>query len=291
MHIWRKLSSKEFNHPPERPFEIRWDGKRREPRSLYFVPRRAGAIAARVTGEKVPTDLNALADEYLETFYHGMRAKDKSFNADFETEFDASLPKVMLFSKYRTSDLGIWSIMPSYAVESKAKAIKFQEEMRKITNLSHCPYSKCGSRRRRSVKSAIADNGSDPISHQGPKSPTILTTKPYGKRNRSRLSLLAMIIIKFMVGIYGWKVLRGGNGDDFSFANSNKFKNMNTAKTRNRRQRSLWTLLGVLQKGNLEAFAPSGWQLWNDRDLSLRDLPFQRGGVAFFKGPIGGVCR
>jgi len=45
-------------------------------------------------GEKAPTDLNALADEYLRLSYHGLRAKDKSFNADFKTEFDPDLPKV-----------------------------------------------------------------------------------------------------------------------------------------------------------------------------------------------------
>jgi len=46
------------------------------------------------SGEKVPTDLNALADEYLRLSYHGLRAKDKSFNADFSTDFDPSIPKV-----------------------------------------------------------------------------------------------------------------------------------------------------------------------------------------------------
>ncbi|WP_373494796.1 two-component regulator propeller domain-containing protein [Aquiflexum sp.] len=46
------------------------------------------------SGEKVLTDINALADEYLRLSYHGMRAKDKSFNADFETHFDLDLPKI-----------------------------------------------------------------------------------------------------------------------------------------------------------------------------------------------------
>ena len=46
------------------------------------------------TGEKQPTDINALADEYLRLSYHGLRAKDKSFNADFKTEFDPDLPKI-----------------------------------------------------------------------------------------------------------------------------------------------------------------------------------------------------
>ncbi len=43
------------------------------------------------TGIKEPTDINALCDEYLRLSYHGLRAKDKSFNADFKTDFDESL--------------------------------------------------------------------------------------------------------------------------------------------------------------------------------------------------------
>ena len=46
------------------------------------------------TGQKELTDINALCDEYLRLSYHGLRAKDKSFNAKFETEFDPSLPKI-----------------------------------------------------------------------------------------------------------------------------------------------------------------------------------------------------
>ncbi len=46
------------------------------------------------TGKKEPTDINALCDEYLRLSYHGLRAKDKSFNADFKTEFDESIGKI-----------------------------------------------------------------------------------------------------------------------------------------------------------------------------------------------------
>jgi signal transduction histidine kinase len=46
------------------------------------------------SGQKEPTDINALADEYLRLAYHGLRAKDKSFNAKFETDFDPDLPKI-----------------------------------------------------------------------------------------------------------------------------------------------------------------------------------------------------
>jgi signal transduction histidine kinase len=45
-------------------------------------------------GEKQPTDINALADEYLRLSYHGLRAKDKDFNATIETQFDKSIGKV-----------------------------------------------------------------------------------------------------------------------------------------------------------------------------------------------------
>ena len=48
------------------------------------------------TGEKVPTDINLLCDEYLRLAYHGMRAKDKSFNASYETDFQEKMPLVSL---------------------------------------------------------------------------------------------------------------------------------------------------------------------------------------------------
>jgi signal transduction histidine kinase len=46
------------------------------------------------TGKKESINLNTLADEYLRLSYHGLRAKDKSFNAKMNTFFDESLPKV-----------------------------------------------------------------------------------------------------------------------------------------------------------------------------------------------------
>jgi signal transduction histidine kinase len=46
------------------------------------------------TGQKEPTDINALADEYIRLSYHGLRAKDKTFNAAIHTRFDESLGKV-----------------------------------------------------------------------------------------------------------------------------------------------------------------------------------------------------
>ncbi len=45
-------------------------------------------------GQKEPTDINALADEYLRLAYHGLRAKDKSFNATLKTDFDETIGKI-----------------------------------------------------------------------------------------------------------------------------------------------------------------------------------------------------
>jgi signal transduction histidine kinase len=46
------------------------------------------------SGHKEPTDINALCDEYLRLSYHGFRAKDKYFNADYKLELDESMPKI-----------------------------------------------------------------------------------------------------------------------------------------------------------------------------------------------------
>jgi len=46
------------------------------------------------TGEKQETNLNILADEFFKLSYHGLRAKDKSFNAEMTTNFDPQLPKI-----------------------------------------------------------------------------------------------------------------------------------------------------------------------------------------------------
>ena len=49
------------------------------------------------------TDINALCDEYFRLAYHGYRSKDKSFNADTNTDFDSSLPKINVVPQ----DIGI----------------------------------------------------------------------------------------------------------------------------------------------------------------------------------------
>ena len=57
------------------------------------------------SGVKEPTDINALADEYLRLAYHGLRAKDKSFNATMKTDFDETIGQHRK-NKYRSA--GYW---------------------------------------------------------------------------------------------------------------------------------------------------------------------------------------
>src|SRR4030095_535366 len=46
------------------------------------------------TDQKEPADINALTDEYLRLSYHGLRAKEKTFNATLQTDFDESIGKI-----------------------------------------------------------------------------------------------------------------------------------------------------------------------------------------------------
>ncbi len=74
------------------------------------------------TGEKQPTNLNALADEYLRLAYHGLRAKDKGFNATLHTDFAQNLPLVNVIAQ----DMGrvLLNLFNNgfYAVGKKASA-------------------------------------------------------------------------------------------------------------------------------------------------------------------------
>jgi two-component system, NtrC family, sensor kinase len=75
------------------------------------------------TGAKEPTDINALADEYLRLAYHGLRAKDKSFNATMKTDFDQRIVHISIIPQ----DIGrvILNLITNafYAVTEKKKQI------------------------------------------------------------------------------------------------------------------------------------------------------------------------
>ena len=74
------------------------------------------------SGQKELTDINALCDEYLRLAYHGLRAKDKSFNAKFEADLDAAVGKINLLPQ----DMGrvVLNLINNafYAVSERKKA-------------------------------------------------------------------------------------------------------------------------------------------------------------------------
>ncbi|MFD2786331.1 sensor histidine kinase [Hymenobacter rubripertinctus] len=74
------------------------------------------------TGERQPTNLNQLADEYLRLAYHGLRARDKSFNATLLTDFAPDLPLLEAVSQ----DLGrvLLNLLTNafYAVQKRREA-------------------------------------------------------------------------------------------------------------------------------------------------------------------------
>ncbi|MEO8862132.1 MAG: ATP-binding protein [Ginsengibacter sp.] len=75
------------------------------------------------SGIKESTDINNLADEYLRLAYHGLRAKDKSFNASMKTDFDKNVGKIDVIPQ----DMGraILNLITNafYAVSEKKKQL------------------------------------------------------------------------------------------------------------------------------------------------------------------------
>ena len=74
------------------------------------------------SGVKEPTNINALADEYLRLAYHGLRAKDKSFNVTVVTDFDKNIGVINIIPQ----DIGrvLLNLINNafYAVNEKKKA-------------------------------------------------------------------------------------------------------------------------------------------------------------------------
>ena len=74
------------------------------------------------TSTKEPTDINKLADEYLRLAYHGLRAKDKSFNATLKTDYDETIGNINIIPQ----DIGrvILNLITNafYVVDEKKKS-------------------------------------------------------------------------------------------------------------------------------------------------------------------------
>ncbi|MCB2219038.1 MAG: two-component sensor histidine kinase [Bacteroidetes bacterium] len=145
------------------------------------------------SGEKTPTDLNALADEYLRLAYHGLRAKEKSFNADFKLEADPDLPKVNVVPQ----DIGrvLLNLINNafFAVSEKAKKNPDGYKPQVIVSTSISPLE--GGQR--GVLIRVRDNGPGiPEEIKDKIFQPFFTTKPTGQGTGLGLSLSYDIITK-----------------------------------------------------------------------------------------------
>jgi len=140
------------------------------------------------SGHKEPTDLNALADEYLRLAYHGLRAKDKEFNAELITRFDEKLPKINVIPQ----DIGrvLLNVINNafYATQQRAKAAngEYKPEVTVTTSTNNSQ-----------VMIGVKDNGSGiPDNIKDKIMQPFFTTKPTGEGTGLGLSLSYDIVVK-----------------------------------------------------------------------------------------------
>ena len=140
------------------------------------------------TGERQPTNVNILADEFLKLSYHGLRAKDKSFNAELITDFDEKLPKVNIVQQ----DIGrvMLNLFNNafYAVNEKMKTAgaDYKPEVTVTTAVEN-----------NWVTITVKDNGIGiPDAIRDKIMQPFFTTKPTGQGTGLGLSLSYDIVVK-----------------------------------------------------------------------------------------------
>ncbi|HEY4195085.1 MAG TPA: ATP-binding protein [Mucilaginibacter sp.] len=140
------------------------------------------------TGEKQLVDMNELTDEYLRLAYHGLRAKDKLFNAEMSTHYEPGLPKISVVQQ------NIGRVMLNlfsnafYAVNLKSKTVGsgYKPEIM-VTTLSE----------NGKVTIKIKDNGNGiPEDIKDKIMQPFFTTKPAGEGTGLGLSLTYDMIVK-----------------------------------------------------------------------------------------------
>jgi signal transduction histidine kinase len=143
----------------------------------------------KTSAQKELTDINALCDEYMRLFYHGLRAKDKSFNAEYDTKFDTTLPLISVIPQ----DIGrvILNLINNafYAVNARQK----MEQDSGYKPLVTLTTSKQGDQ----VVIEVADNGTGmPEQVKEKIFQPFFTTKPTGEGTGLGLSLSYDIVTK-----------------------------------------------------------------------------------------------
>ena len=141
------------------------------------------------SGEKQLTNINNLADEFMKLSYHGLRAKDKSFNTELVTDFDNSLPQI----KIAQQDIGrvLLNLFNNafYAVQQKAKTTAVGYKPVIMVKTFAPPSGGWGV--------AVRDNGTGiPDALKDKILQPFFTTKPTGEGTGLGLSLSYDIVVK-----------------------------------------------------------------------------------------------
>jgi signal transduction histidine kinase len=140
------------------------------------------------TGTKEPTDLNKLADEYLRLAYHGLRSKDKSFNAELITNFDESLPLVSVIPQ----DIGrvMLNLFNNAFYATQQRKIKAEEDYNPAVAVKT-------SMKNDMIEITVKDNGNGiPDAIKDKIMQPFFTTKPTGEGTGLGLSLSYDIVVK-----------------------------------------------------------------------------------------------
>jgi signal transduction histidine kinase len=138
------------------------------------------------TGQKESTDINALAGEWLRLAFHGLRAKDKTFNATMTTDFDKSIGKINIIPQ----DMG------RVLLNLYNNAFYTVAEKRRQTNDYYEPIiSVCTKQSNEHVEILVRDNGTGiPKKVQDKIFQPFFTTKPAGEGTGLGLSMAYDII-------------------------------------------------------------------------------------------------
>ncbi len=170
---------------------------KRNNEKILFHGKRADAIvkgmlqhSRQTKGVKVPTGINALCDEYLRLSYHGLRAKDKRFIADFKTAFDENIDKINIVPQ----DIGrvLLNLFNNafYAVNEKKKTA--DENYKPLVTVSTKNITRL---EKGCVEVIVADNGNGiPLNIIAKIFQPFFTTKPTGQGTGLGLSLSYDII-------------------------------------------------------------------------------------------------
>jgi signal transduction histidine kinase len=139
-------------------------------------------------GLKEQTDINALADEYLRLAYHGLRAKDNSFNATMKTDFDETIGNINIIPQ----DIGrvILNLINNafYVVDEKKKLLANSQQ---LTAIPYEPTVSVTTKKiNGKVEIKVADNGNGiPQKVLDKIFQPFFTTKPTGQGTGLGLSL------------------------------------------------------------------------------------------------------